>query len=140
MRQAIPTTVHESLVRGIADRLTHDGWTVDVEPNLGGYRPDLVMQTPDGATLVVAEVKAKEDQVHFASLGQVAAYRRSISERLGSAPAAFVISTGTASAELERLADELSVELVTVPNRESDEAISAVVERLEQVGRAQDPQ
>jgi hypothetical protein len=120
---------HAGLVDAIARGLERTGWLVHVEPRVGGYVPDLLAETPGGSTFIV-EVKAHEDTVHFAGLGQAAAYRRGFSEQVGSRPTAVVVSTGEASDELQHLADELAVELMTVPNRNVGEAASDVVAQL----------
>ncbi len=48
-------------------------WTVEEEPQVGAMRPDLVVQSPNGATYVV-EVKAGQGSAHFGSVAQVATF------------------------------------------------------------------
>ncbi len=49
-------------------------WIVEEEPRVGATRPDLVVQSPDGATYVV-DLKAGRGSAHFGSVAQVATLR-----------------------------------------------------------------
>lgn len=123
------SSAHTGLLQAIAQGLTSAGWTVSVEPRLGSFVPDLVAKRADGSTFVL-EVKTNEDTVHFAGLGQAAAYRQALTDQHGSTPTAIFASTGKASEEVEQLAHQLDVQLLTIEKREAAETASAIVDQI----------
>lgn len=66
-------TIHDDL-REIITRIQTLGWDAQIEPDIGGRRPDLVITKPGGPTWIV-ELKHRGIPLHMADLGQVVSFR-----------------------------------------------------------------
>jgi hypothetical protein len=126
------------LAAAIASDLRQRGWDVQQDKKVGLYRPDFILRAPNGVAML-AELKADRGLVHFSSVGQAAAYRSGLAASGGPTPPVTVLlSTGRAAPEIEALAAEMDVVLITQePKQGVASAAHAFAEQLVRLAEAQ---
>ncbi len=95
----------QELSRGLARYLEQEGWTVELEPVVELYRPDLLVTAPSGRVYVL-ELKTGQKPVHFGAVAQVAAYRTAF-RHVDAEPVLLI--TGETSPALDNLARAMDV-------------------------------
>ena len=119
----------------LADRLSQRGWDVDREPSVGNLRPDFILQRSDGLSLV-AELTLESGFVHVGSLGHAAAYKGLMAPGGQGEYGYVLLTTGSTSPEIEDLARQLRIGLISVPSHGEAAVLAATfADKLESFDR-----
>lgn len=68
-------------VQALIHMATSLGWPAEVEPDIDGRRPDVVIQQPEGISWIVEFKQGRDTALHMADLGQIAGYAEALARR-----------------------------------------------------------
>jgi hypothetical protein len=117
---------HDRFEHRVAEAFRDEGWSVEVEPAVGLYRPDLVLTSPEGRT-IVAEIKLANRPVDFTWIGQASAMRSGLAAAGRSVDGAVLITTGAGNADIARLAEKMAVQIVHAEGLDDHASVRRVV-------------
>jgi RecB family endonuclease NucS len=111
-------------------------WTVQEQPIIGSFRPDILVRDASGRATVV-EVKFGGGSSHFGWVAQLASLKRAVESSEGVSVARGILVTDRDVSEgLKQTAGELGVELVNAGSDDPSVVAAAVAEHLELVRRS----
>lgn len=137
-----------SLVDAFDRVFRSQGWQLGTDVSLWHIRSDLIVRSPQGHVFLI-ELKTKTGNEHFASVAEVAGWRRALANPAASAAAvaalaavggvsALLVTAAVLPAAVRRLADRMKVNVVEIDASDPDKSAAALLSRLRELAAKPD--